>query len=97
MDYPTYKTVGSGYCNPDILCSGDKALVHWWYYPDSYDELVPLESAPELVEPDKVANGKYSIDTCVKSSTISTWEQELCFNSRDAALELAACQFYQTK
>jgi len=36
---------------------GDKVAMHWWYYPDSYDELVVADEAPEVVEPDKQAEG----------------------------------------
>ena len=34
------------------------ALVHWWYLPDSYDELYPADQASENVEPDKVLPGR---------------------------------------
>jgi len=30
-----------------------KALVHWWYLPDSYNEWLPADSAPAEVESDK--------------------------------------------
>jgi len=33
--------------------------MHWWYYPDSYDELVVPDDAPEVVEPDKQAEGPF--------------------------------------
>ena len=39
-------------------CRGDKALVHWWYWPDSYDEYVPAESASDVLEPDKTIEGE---------------------------------------
>lgn len=39
---------------------GSKVLVHWWYYPDSYDELVPPDSVPpEVIEPDKKPEGEF--------------------------------------
>ena len=36
---------------------GDKALVHRWYEPDSYDSCMPAAVAPEALEPDKRIRG----------------------------------------
>ena len=43
---------------PKLLRRGSQALVHWWYLPDSYDELYPADKASENVEPDKVIEGR---------------------------------------
>ena len=45
-------------------CRGDKALVHWWYFPDSYDEIVGQDDAPEVIEPDKQPEGADSLFFC---------------------------------
>jgi hypothetical protein len=33
------------------------ALVHYWYWPDSYDRCIPATVAPENVEADKRIKG----------------------------------------
>jgi hypothetical protein len=45
--------------------------MHWWYYPDSYDELVVPDDAPEVVEPDKQAEGTFLAATSHVESTVS--------------------------
>lgn len=56
-----------------LLCRGDKVAIHWWYYPDSYDELVVPDDAPELVEPDKQADGDHPLSG-VYDNTIAAFE-----------------------
>ena len=34
-------------------CRNHDALVHHWYLPDSYDEYIPNDVAPNVDEPDK--------------------------------------------
>ena len=41
-----------------VLCRGTDAKVHWWYWPDSYDEYIPADVAPEALDPDKLIKGK---------------------------------------
>ena len=38
-------------------CRGSKALVHWWYAPDSYDAFINADTAPEEPEPDRRVRG----------------------------------------
>ena len=35
-----------------MRCRGAKALVHWWYLPDSYDEWMSKEDAPDQLQLD---------------------------------------------
>lgn len=44
---------GQHYCRT-LIEQDDRALVHWWFLPDSYDEWIPSSSAPER-EPDSEA------------------------------------------
>ncbi len=37
---------------------GAMARVHFWYTPDSYDQNLPADVAPEKLEPDKRIRGK---------------------------------------
>ncbi len=39
----------------------DKALVHWWYLPDSYDEYIQRDVAPPRLEPDKKITGPWRV------------------------------------
>eukprot|EP00240_Pyramimonas_obovata_P013389 CAMPEP_0118928874 /NCGR_PEP_ID=MMETSP1169-20130426/6023_1 /TAXON_ID=36882 /ORGANISM="Pyramimonas obovata, Strain CCMP722" /LENGTH=253 /DNA_ID=CAMNT_0006870949 /DNA_START=78 /DNA_END=836 /DNA_ORIENTATION=- len=36
-------TFNSEYCRT-LEIQGNKALVHWWYWPDSYDEWIPVDN-----------------------------------------------------
>lgn len=40
---------------------GSKALVHWWYAPDSYDGLISADTAPEEAEPDRRVRGAWPL------------------------------------
>lgn len=44
-----------------LPCRGDKALVHWWYLPDSYDERVPRESTNHRLEPNRMPVGAWKV------------------------------------
>ena len=39
------------------VCRASKALVHWWYAPDSYDAYINADTAPEVAEPDRRVKG----------------------------------------
>ncbi len=39
---------------------GTDVLVHYWYYPDSYDRCIPASVAPEAIETDKRIKGELS-------------------------------------
>jgi len=39
---------------------GDKALVHWWYLPDSYDEHISRNSGMSL-DPEKTPSGPWNV------------------------------------
>ena len=43
---------------PAHQCRGAKSLVHWWYFPDSYDEAIDPDDAPEVIEADKQPEGE---------------------------------------
>ena len=63
-----------------------KAKVHWWYFPDSYDEYVPLDDAPEVVEPDKAASGPWTVySRWVKDSAkYNEWMNPIDYEVDDA-------------
>lgn len=44
-----------------IQVSGDKARVHWWYFPDSYDEWLPLSEIQGLPEPPEQPQGAWRV------------------------------------
>lgn len=44
------ETAGTDYCRP-LRVSDTHALVHWWYYPDSYDSWIPRNEVDGVVEP----------------------------------------------
>ncbi|KAK9830209.1 hypothetical protein WJX72_010310 [[Myrmecia] bisecta] len=40
---------------------GPEAYVHWWYYPDSYDEWIPSEQAGEQLDSDDQGKGPWKV------------------------------------
>ena len=40
--------------------------MHWWYFPDSYDEIIEQDDAPEVIEPDKKPEGRRLADFTFK-------------------------------
>jgi len=39
----------------------DKSLVHWWYYPDSYDNWLPNSDVVGETEPDQEHQGVWYV------------------------------------
>lgn len=46
-----------------LTSRGSKALVHWWYAPDSYDAYINADIAPEEAEPDRRIRGPWKVYT----------------------------------
>lgn len=72
---------------------GDRshALVHWWYLPDSYNEYVPVESAPAEVDADEVPpNGRPWVvheRWVVDSEKYNEWMNEGDYETEESAEE----------
>lgn len=45
--------------------------MHWWYFPDSYDEVIEQDDAPEVIEPDKQPEGEYQMISLPGLRTLS--------------------------
>lgn len=52
-----------------LVCRGTDVLVHYWYYPDSYDRCIPASEAPETLEPDKRIKGEPPVSFLVLACT----------------------------
>jgi hypothetical protein len=44
-----------------IQVSGNKALVHWWYYPDSYDTWIPKTEVQGEAEKEEEHVGAWTV------------------------------------
>ena len=44
-----------------LCCRGTDVLVHYWYYPDSYDRCLAANVAPETIESEKRIKGELSL------------------------------------
>lgn len=44
-----------------LYCRGTDVLVHYWYYPDSYDRCLAANVAPETIESEKRIKGELSL------------------------------------
>jgi len=69
----------------------EHALVHWWYLPDSYNEYVPVASAPAEVDADEVPpNGRPWVvheRWVVDSEKYNEWMNEGDYETEESAEE----------
>lgn len=54
------ETEGTDYCRP-LEIKDSMALVHWWYYPDSYDSWIPREDVDGMPEPPENLVGPWHV------------------------------------
>lgn len=43
------------------IFSENESYVHFWYFPDSYDQWISADTAPETLEPNHNPNGAWKV------------------------------------
>ncbi|CAL8469788.1 g9330 [Coccomyxa elongata] len=68
---------------------GTGMLVHFWYYPDSYDRCIPASLAPETVEHDKRIKGpwKVTVRWVYDSEKYNEWMNPVDYETEEAVAE----------
>ena len=68
---------------------GTKALVHWWYLPDSYDEWINKEFAPDQLQLDMPPVGpwKVYIRWVYDSEKYNEWMNPTDYETKEAQEE----------
>eukprot|EP00210_Caulerpa_lentillifera_P002940 g2807.t1 len=70
-------------------------LVHYWYYPDSYDNWMPAEVAPENLEPDHKAIGPWKVYTrwLLDSQKFNEWMNPIDYETEEFQEEQETLRF----
>ncbi|GAB4819040.1 hypothetical protein N2152v2_006086 [Parachlorella kessleri] len=72
--------------------SNGRALVHFWYLPDSYDEWVAIDTAPAEVAPERRPKGPWKVYVrwLTDSDKYNEWMNEEDYETEEAAAEAEA-------